>query len=387
MVVVNEPLIESDISLGECEYSENNNHVTQNQPPCSDYFSENSNKISVKELKFPCRNISGCRPKTNLSSNRPVHTFHCLITYAIDEVGGGKVTTSQIIDFLCNSFSYFAETPDNIWMPSVQNILKKSFNCFPGSNSEPSWTIRARYDLEKYSAGSVCSTISSVKSYETTDSAKKIILGLDLDISDEEEKNDVPVEVNDKVISHVLEDLDISDDSDFSEPVENGLWQVKRASETKIYITKISETRNSKPNFSMEYIVALVIKDQPLTRDEIIVEILKRFPFFKAQKDDWKKTVHNALMKSDCFLPKKIKGFDAAKWSIGSNDYQKLHEDEFRKLSSQKTKTTVVPKKPRVRPRKTPQTLVSSNKKGKKEGEVKKGRGRPRKNQENVKAS
>lgn len=346
VLVVNEPLMESDISLGEYSNSITPDPTTQNLNSCSDYFSEISNKINVKELKFPCRKIDGCRPKINRSSNRPSHTFRCLIQYAIEEAGdGGFVATSQIIDFMCNEFSYFAETPDNIWLPSVKNILKKSFNCLAfDPNTEPCWSVKSRYDPDKQSCESVCSTISSVQSYETTESAKKIILGLDLDISEEEQNG---VEDN-KEAPNLEKDLDISD-SDVSEPVENGLWQVKHTSETKISIAKVSETINSKPKFSMTYIVALVIKDQPLTREEIIGEIHKRFRFYKAQKEDWKQNVYDILMKSDYFLPKKTKGCDAAKWSIGSSDYQRLHEEEFRKLPTKKPKAAAVPKRKRGR--------------------------------------
>lgn len=364
ITIVNEPLLESDLSLGEYCVAEDycsaepQEEPVQNSNSCSDYFSENSNKIIVKELKFPCGTIEGCRPKSNSSSNRPSHTFHCLITHAIEEVGGdGSSTTSQIIDFLSNEFVYFAETPDNIWMPSVKNILKKSFNCISFCpNSEPSWFIKGAYDPENH-LSSNCSTISSVQSYETTDSAKKVIVGLDLDIS-EEENEEVDVERDvEQEIDHLEEDLDVSD-SDSSDPAEeNGLWQVKQASETKISIAKISETKTSKPKFSINYIVALVLKDQPLTKEEIISEIIQRFPYFKSQKEDWKKAVHDVLMKSDYYLPKKIKGFDVAKWSIRESDYQKLHEEEFRKLPKSIIQPGTV-KKRRGRPQKNPQQVV-----------------------------
>lgn len=181
ILVVNEPLVDSDVSVGDyCITPDvDKSHGT------SDYFSENSNKIQVKEVKFPCGNISGCRHKSKANSIRPCHTFHCLITYSIEEVGNGRlVSTSQIIDFLTNEFPYFAETPLNIWFPSVNNILKKKFDCYPEDHSEPSWAIRAPYNPERQS---ICSTISSVQSYETTESANKVILALDLDISEEEQ--------------------------------------------------------------------------------------------------------------------------------------------------------------------------------------------------------
>lgn len=99
-------------------------------------------------------------------------------------------------------------------------------------------------------------------------------------------------------------------------------------------IAKISETKYSKPKFSITYIVSLVLKDQPLTKDEIHTEIAHRFPYFKNQSQDWKKSVQEVLMQSDFFVPKKLKGCDSAKWSISEHDYQKLHDEEFRNLQN-----------------------------------------------------
>uniref|UniRef100_T1GNI5 Uncharacterized protein n=1 Tax=Megaselia scalaris TaxID=36166 RepID=T1GNI5_MEGSC len=145
-----------------------------------------------------------------------------------------------------------AETPLNIWFPSVNNILKKKFDCYPEDHSEPSWAIRAPYNPERQS---ICSTISSVQSYETTESANKVILALDLDISEEEQV--IETEFCSKSVSNILEeDLIISEsvEGSSSETEDKdegtGLWQIKRSTETKLSIAKISETKYSKPKFS-----------------------------------------------------------------------------------------------------------------------------------------